>query len=332
MNSKSRRQPFKPSWWCPGPHTQTILARFFRAHDKVHLKREILPTPDGDILELDFLEGQAGAPWVVVLHGLEGSSRTPYVMSLLTKIRSAGWSACAMNFRGCGDLPNKLRSTYHSGKTGDLDIVLTHVLRRAGTSSIYLAGFSIGGNIVLKWLGERGENARPVVRKAAAVSVPYNLVKSVELMDKGFNREVYTRSLLSSLKRKALEKARQYPGIMNVQTVKNCKTFGVFDREVTARLNGFRDEVHYWSDSSSSRYLKNIRVPSLLIHAADDPFFPAQYFPHSELAGHPYLESLMTQQGGHLGFMAGVWPWRQEPWLENRILDFFQQEDRGGKA
>lgn len=171
-----------------------------------------------------------------------------------------------------------------------------------------------------------------MVRKAAAVSVPYNLVKSVELMDKGFNREVYTRSLLSSLKRKALEKARQYPGIMNVQTVKNCKTFGVFDREVTARLNGFRDEVHYWSDSSSSRYLKNIRVPSLLIHAADDPFFPAQYFPHSELAGHPYLESLMTQQGGHLGFMAGVWPWRQEPWLENRILDFFQQEDRGGKA
>lgn len=319
--------PFHPSWWSPGPHLQTILARFFRAHPKkLPLRREVLTTPDDDFLELDFLEGPTGAPWVVVLHGLEGSTRTPYVLSLLGKIRDAGWSSCSVNFRGCGSRPNKLKTTYHSGKTSDLDFVLTHLLRRAGHAPIYLAGYSIGGNIVLKWLGERSETARPVIRKAAAVSVPYDLVKSVGFMDRGFNRQVYTRSLLSSLKRKARHKARVYPGCLDEAAVRRCRTFAEFDREVTAPLNGFRDEVQYWRDSSSSRYLRSIRVPSLLIHAADDPFFPGSVFPYHETAGHPFLKVLMTEKGGHLGFLTGDWPWRQKPWLEDRILQFFLED------
>ncbi len=319
---------FHPSWWCPGPHVQTIIARFFRAHPRnLPFKREVLSTPDGDFLELDFLEGQAGCPWVVVLHGLEGSTRTPYVLSLLGKLREAGWSSCSVNFRGCGGKPNNLKTTYHSGKTSDLDFVLTNLLRRAGHASIYLVGYSIGGNIVLKWLGERGENARPIIQKAVAVSVPYDLVKSVGFLDKGFNREVYTRSLLASLKRKALHKAKLYPGAVNTEAVKKCRTFAAFDREVTAPLNGFRDEFHYWRDSSSSRYLRGIRVPSLLIHAADDPFFPGKHFPYHEIARHPFIKVLMTDAGGHLGFMSGLWPWSQVSWLEDRILEYFKADE-----
>lgn len=319
---------FRPSWWCPGPHLQTIIARFFRSHpNKLPLRREVLNTPDDDFLELDYLEGHAAAPWVVVLHGLEGSTHAPYMMSFLAQVRLAGWSACSVNFRGCSGRPNKLKTTYHSGKTTDLDFVLSHMLRLAGQKPIYLVGFSIGGNIVLKWLGERSETARPVIRRAAAVSVPYDLVKSVGFMDRGFNREVYTRVLLSSLKRKALHKAQVYPGCLDEKSVRRCRTFAAFDRQVTAPLNGFRDELQYWRESSASRYLHSIRVPSLLIHSEDDPFFPGKVFPYHETAAHPFVKVLMTEKGGHLGYMAGRWPWSQEKWLEDTILGFFQEDE-----
>ncbi|HTL47535.1 MAG TPA: alpha/beta fold hydrolase [Verrucomicrobiae bacterium] len=338
-------RPFRPAWWCPGAHAQTIFARFFRPAPPLELTLERLETPDGDFLDIEILEGARDKPGVIVLHGLEGSSEAPYVRSLLSEIHKRGWHAAAVNFRGCSAVkrkgrrlfndwgaeknPNRLPTTYHSGKTDDLDWVVQHLLRKTAWENYYLAGYSIGGNIVLKWLGEQGASAAGQIKKAAAVSVPYDLVKSVELMDQGFNRRVYTRSLLSSLKAKSLEKEKDFPGLIDIAKVLKCTTFREFDEEVTARLNHFHSALHYWTESSSARYLDSIRVPTLLIHAADDPFFEGRYLPLKAIESNASLRLCLVSRGGHLGFVSGKWPWRQDLWLEGVILSYF--DDRPDK-
>ena len=258
---------------------------------------------------------------MIVLHGLEGSSQASYVLSLLEEIKRRGRPACAVNMRMCSGEPNRVLATYHSGKTEDLDCVIRHLREKNNREKLFLAGFSIGGNIVLKWLGEQGARASEIIEKAVAVSVPYDLAKAVELMDRGFNREVYTRSLLASLKAKLRVKKHLYPDAIRFERLKKCGTFRVFDREVTAPLNGFRDETDYWSKSSSQPFLKDIRVPVLLVHAEDDPFFPARLLPREEFRKSDYLKPLIVPAGGHVGFVTGA-PWRWEPWLEKTTLDF----------
>jgi len=315
--------PFNAAWWCPGRHTQTIFARYFRPLPKLKINRIRLETPDNDFLDIDLLEGSFDAPRVIILHGLEGSSKAPYVLSFAGEIQKKGWCAAAVNFRGCSGEANRLKQTYHSGKTEDLDFLVHYFHKTEPHRRIYLAGFSLGGNVVLKWLGEQKESAREKVHKAVAVSVPYDLVKAARLMDQGFNRQVYTRKLLSTLKAKALHKEKRFPGILARNKVKRCKTFEVFDREVTARVNGFKDEMDYWVNSSSLHKLADIRVETLLIHAADDPFFPGEIFPHTEVQQNArYLHSVVTQGGGHLGFVGGSAPWKQDLWLEQTMIRF----------
>jgi hypothetical protein len=304
------------------------MGGLFRPVPKLKLRRNRLELPDGDFLDLDFLEtpssnGKTDEPLVVILHGLEGSSGARYVRSLAGAVQSRGWSAAAVNMRMCSGEPNRLIETYHSGKSEDLDFVVRYLREVAGYERLYLVGFSIGGNIVLKWLGESGGRASEKIRQAAAVSVPYDLVKSVELMDRGFNREVYTRSLLKGLKAKVALKAGRFPGAVHYDRVKRSGTFREFDGEVTAPLNGFKGEMDYWSQSSCKRLLGSIRVPTLLIHAEDDPFFPGPGLPLELIRHSPYLKLVLASHGGHLGFVAGSWPWKQEPWLEQRIMDFF---------
>ena len=321
---------FKPAWWCLGPHAQTILAALLRPSPRLILKRERLDTPDGDFLDIDFMEPPLSSrteetPFIVILHGLEGSSRASYVQGLLEEIKTRPWGAAAINMRMCSGERNRVRETYHSGKTEDLDWVV-HFLREVkGYRRLHLVGFSIGGNIVLKWLGEQGAEALGKIEKAAAVSVPYDLVKSVRLLDRGFNREIYTRALLRSLKAKVFAKENLFPEAVHYDRVKRARTFREFDREVTAPLNGFRDARDYWSKSSCKSFLKSICVPTLLVHAEDDPFFPGRFLPLNEIHHSPYLRTLIVPQGGHLGFMTGPWPWRRERWLEKTLLDFFCQ-------
>ena len=317
---------FKPAWWCRGPHAQTIFGGLFRSTSRLKLDRVRLEMPDGDFLDVDFLEGppangKKDTPLVLILHGLEGSSRASYVQSLLAEARNRGLNAAAMNMRMCSGEPNRLRETYHSGKTEDLNFLVRY-LESEGHQRIYLVGFSIGGNIVLKWLGEQEARVAGKIQKAAAVSVPYDLAKSVELMDHGFNREVYTRALLASLKAKVLAKEKRFPEAVQHDRLKRCRTFKEFDSLVTAPLNGFKDAMEYWSQASCKNFIPSIRVPTLLIQAEDDPFFPGRLLP-PEIAGSKYLKALTLPRGGHLGFIAGKWPWKQEPWLENTILDFF---------
>ncbi len=316
---------FQPSWWCRGGHRQTILPHFLRPTPQLSLQEVRIETQDGDFLDLDILEGPPESPWVVIFHGLEGSSQVSYVCSLMGHVRQMGWRAAAVNFRGCGRGPNRLRRSYHSGKTDDVDPVLEYLAKKQKNPIFYLVGFSIGGNIVLKWLGEKSAPVFPSVKKAVVVSVPYDLAKSVEMLDKGFNREVYTRSLLTGLKKKTLLKEKMFPGFVSISEVQRCTTFKAFDGLVTGPLNGFRDAEHYWKESSSVFYLDKIRVPSLLIHAADDPFFPGNLFPSEIVKKSPYLTACLTVSGGHLGFVSGKWPWQMEPGLEKTILNFLKE-------
>lgn len=295
------------------------------------LRRKRLELPDGDFLDLDFsngpsLNGREAAPLVVILHGLEGSSRAPYVQTLIKEIYAAGWDAVAFNMRGCSGEGNRLKETYHSGKTEDLESVLRHLIEKEAREKIYLAGYSIGGNILLKWLGEHGSSIPSQIQKAAAISVPYDLTRSVELMDCGLNRRVYTRALLRRLKAKIWLKEKQFPGLIRYEEIKKCTTFREFDREATAFLNGFPSAENYWASTSCKNFLKSVTVPTLLIHAEDDPFFPAKLLPFETIRNSDYLYPLIVPNGGHLGFITGRWPWKQEPWLEEQIMTFFSKE------
>ena len=325
-----KMRTFQPAWWCRGPHAQSIFGGLFRPCSRLRLTRERLEMPDGDFLDIDFLENASSntnqeTPLVLILHGLEGSSEAACVQSLLREIQRRGWNGAAMNMRMCSGESNRLKQTYHSGKTEDLDFVVHDLIENKGCKMLHLVGFSIGGNIILKWLGERGDKASQEIQTAAAVSVPYDLVKSVELMDQGFNREVYTRALLRSLKSKVFAKEKRFPEAVSYPRVKRCRTFKEFDSWVTAPLNGFKDEMDYWIKSSCRSFLKSIRVPTLLIHAEDDPFFSGRLLPMNEIRGSDYLQTLFLPEGGHLGFVAGRWPWKRELWLENTLLDFFSE-------
>ena len=312
---------FRPAWWCRGGHLQSIAGALFRSDPKVPLRQERLKTPDGDFIILDWLEGKEHAPLVVILHGLGGSARVTYVHTLLQKIQSVGWQAVAINARGSTE-PNLLPETNHGGQTKDLDWTIRTVLERKKTDKIYLVGFSIGGNQSLKWLGEQGEHAP--VEKAVAVSVPYNLETTVRNLDKGFNLRVYTSRMLKALKPRALDKATRFPGSLNAEKVAGSSTFEVYDREATARLNGYKDEIDYWNQSSSENFLTRIRRPTLLIHAANDPLLPRRDLPLEKIKSNSgYLELLLTPDGGHLGFVSGQCPFRLDDWLEQTILDYF---------
>lgn len=315
------RKIFSPSWWCPGPHAQTIAARFLRTSHKFSYQRSRLELPDGDFLDLDFCQTVPGSPLVIILHGLEGSSDAPYVRSLAAKVISEDWNCLAVNFRSCSGEPNRLQQSYHSGQTRDLKFVIEHV--RARYSAIFLAGYSIGGNIILKWLGEEGEAAAEKgVKGAVAVSVPYDLEKAVEVLDRGFNKGVYTANLLWTLKKKSRQKSRSFPEAFRMKEINACRTFRGFDSLVTAPIHGFKDAEDYWRSSSARYFLEKIKVPALLVHAADDPFFPEALLPVEEIRKSPSLKLLLTRRGGHVGFMAGKTPWHQEAWLEDEILAF----------
>lgn len=315
---------FKPAWWCRGAHFQTIYGGLFRTNPKIPLRQERFKTPDGDFLDLDRLDGPQNSPVVVILHGLGSSAEAPYVHSLLNQIRKADWQAVAINARGSGKEPNRLKEIHHGGKTEDLDSVVSHLIETEHMETIYLVGYSLGGNIILKWLGEKGPSLPKEVKKAVAVSVPYDLAKAAQNLDRGWNQKVYARVLLNTLKKQALEKEKQFPGIVDVEKVKEAHTFQIFDREVTARLNGFKDENDYWIRSSSVYYLKLIKVPVLLVHAANDPFLPVKNLPLEIIKQSPNLKLLLTSDGGHLGFISGSIPFRPNDWLERVILEYFK--------
>lgn len=319
------KNDFKPSWWCRSAHAQTIFGSLTRAHPDIPFQRERMEAPDGDFFDVDWMYGKPQSPLVIVLHGLTNSSNADYVHTLLEKIQEKHWQAVAINARGTTGV-NRLPVMDNSGRTGDLDFLVKKILERKMTSTIYVVGYSAGGNKTLKWLGEIGDSI-PEVKKAAAVSVPYDLEKTTANLDKGFDKHVYTRLLLKDLKKNAYEKEAQFPGVFDHEKVKKAATFKEYDGEVTAPIHGFKDAHDYWYQSSSERYLDQIKTPTLLIHAKNDPFLSEKDLPLDKIAASPFLTLILTKDGGHVGFVTGSVPFRQGKWLENKIVEFLESKE-----
>jgi predicted alpha/beta-fold hydrolase len=263
---------------------------------------------------------------VLLLHGLEGGFESGYVAAVARGVQRRRWQLALLEFRSCGEM-NRLQRTYHSGETADLDFVVGELRRRRPGRSLYLLGFSLGGNVLLKWLGERGDAVPPEVIAAAAVSPPFDLSASARVADRRFGG-LMSRWFLRSLVPKALAKAAQFPGLLDVAAVRRCRSFAEFDDAVTAPLHGFRDAAHYWSDSSCTRYLGGIRRPTLVLASADDPLSPASVIPRPAIAASPYLVPQLTERGGHVGFREGATPWRSRRWAEEQALRFFGLHER----
>ena len=255
MNRPNEPGGFRPAWWCPGPHLQTVWRRLFGAAPSPPLRRERWTTPDGDFLDLDFLDPStpeaenSNRPVVLFLHGLEGSSRAKYILGLLEALRPLSWRGVALNFRSCSGEMNRRMRFYHSGETSDPDWVIRELIRRYPGSPLSAVGFSLGGNALLKWLGEQGEAVPSAVRCAAAVSVPFDLSVAARAIDHGVSR-IYGQVFLRTLKEKAIRKAAEFPGWIDPRRVGRINSFARFDDEVTAPIHGFRDGRDYWTRSS----------------------------------------------------------------------------------
>jgi predicted alpha/beta-fold hydrolase len=284
------------------------------------LVRERLATPDGDFLDLDWLAGApSGRPLVLVLHGLEGSARSHYAAGLLRESARAGLAAAVLHFRSCSGELNRRARMYHSGDTADLEWVVGELTAREPARPLALVGMSLGANVALKWLGERGEAAPPTVTALAAISTPFDLRACAEVLDRGWNRRLYTRNFLRTLKAKVRAKAGLLDGQVDLTGALAARTFAEYDRAVTAPLYGFADERDYWTRSSSGAYLPRIRRPCLLINAANDPFVPAGSLPAAAPA-FGFIERLLVREGGHAGFLEG--PWGRRSWAERQALAF----------
>lgn len=318
---------FTPAWWLRGPNVQTLWGKFFRRKTNVETFVERLFTTDGDFLDLHHLPGRAGKPLLVLLHGLEGSIRSHYIQGLLTEANRRHWHAALLVFRSCGNDLNRTRRFYHSGETTDLGFALGHLAASFHDSPIVLAGVSLGGNVLLKYLGEQGDRISPRIRAAAAVSVPYDLGRAADYIDRGFAR-VYQQSFLKSLKAKAMAKIVSFPDIAVPETIESIRTIRDFDNMVTAPIHGFENADDYYRKSSSLGWIDRVRVPTLLLSAVDDPFLPPQVLDEvgSLAKQNPSLRVEFSESGGHVGFVAGKSPFHARYYMERRVGDFLARQ------
>jgi hypothetical protein len=318
---------YSPAWWIPGGHLQTLWGKLFRRQAAAPTLLQRWDTPDGDFLEVHRLAAAPGAPRVLLLHGLEGTVRSHYAQALLNEAARRGWGADLLIFRSCGSEPNLTRRFYHSGETSDVGFVLDKILDEFPTSPLALVGVSLGGNVLLKFLGERGHNLPTQLTAAAAISVPFDLSRSSRRINRGFSR-FYQRFFLNSLRRKAQEKATRFPDLAPQDRIAALKTLEDFDNLITGPLHGFRDAQDYYARSSSLPYLTNIRLRTLLFSAVDDPMLPPEVLDEvrEEAKHNPALEIDFVDRGGHAGFVTGSVPWRPFYYAEHRIGEFLSRQ------
>ena len=307
---------FQPAWWLPTAHLQTIWPALFRKRPKIAITRERVELDDGDFIDLDWY-GHSKAPLVMINHGLEGSIASHYALPLMKTLDDAGFASIFMHFRNCSETPNRLARSYHSGDTGDIQAIIQHIVHRHQREVLAAIGFSLGGNALLKWLGESGNN-NPL-KCAAAVSVPFLLADSAAKLSKGFSR-LYQWYLLKALKQSYLNKFSTLASPLDVN-IEKLDSFRTFDNEVTAPLHGFKNVDEYYQQSSCRQYLQDIQVPTCIIHSRDDPFMYADSIPRkSEMSEH--IKFVLTDNGGHVGFVSGAYPWKAIYWHEKVLCDF----------
>ena len=314
---------YRPAWWLPGGHLQTLWGKFGRRRVHVPTDRELLRASDGDDIELHHLAGAPGAPHVVLLHGLEGSRTSHYVGGMLAQARRRGWGATLLVFRGCSGAPNHARRFYHSGETTDLAHVVEALMGRSSPAAWFIAGVSLGGNVLLKWLGEGSESARKM-KAAAAVSVPFDLEAGARKISQGFSR-IYDWSFLRSLRRKARAKLTRYPDLFDDEKLARARNVFEFDDAVTAPVHGFASATDYYTRSSSLGFLGRIATPTLLLSATNDPFLPPSVLDRVRETArlNPSLTLEFVGSGGHVGFVGGAAPWRARYYAEERVFGFF---------
>lgn len=309
--------------WARSAHLQTVWAPLLRRTPPPPRRRERLALPDGDFLNLDWTDDHPTQPLVIVLHGLAGSGDSAYVVGIQHALRAQGMASVVMHFRGAGGEPNRLARSYHAGDTGDLDALVQSLRARFPGRLLAAVGYSLGGNVLLKWLGEQGAQA-PLLA-ACAVSVPFELAPCAARLDRGFSC-LYRNRLRNELLRLLAEKAQALRAAGNTAEagriaalgdLSGITTFREFDGRVIAPLHGFRDADDYYARSSARAFLARIAIPTRIIHALDDPFMTPAVVPRpDELSAQVQLDA--SAHGGHVGFVQG-WPWRPRYWLEETI-------------
>ncbi|HEX7748801.1 MAG TPA: alpha/beta fold hydrolase [Bordetella sp.] len=347
--------------WLPGGHLQTIHASLFARHHRIAFVRDRVDTPDKDFVDFDWagpglfphkppagpqaesaplqagasaaarwitlgdwqaLPQEPGAPALILFHGLEGSSGSNYAQSIAAHFRSRGWVVVVAHFRSCSGTPNRLARAYHSGDSTDIAFMLDTVRRRLPRARWHAAGISLGGNALLKFLGEQ-EHEAGWLTACAGVSVPLDLVAGGAALGWGFvERQIYTRYFLHTMRRKVLEKAERYPGVIDVMGIAHARDLHDFDDTYTAPMHGFRNALDYWAKASSKPWLASVHVPTLVLNARNDPFLPAASLPTPAQCSERVLLH-QPEQGGHAGFVVGRFPGNLN-WLPERLGRFFE--------
>ncbi|MCX7099494.1 MAG: hydrolase [Methylococcales bacterium] len=321
---------FKPAWWLNNPHLQTLYPALLRKlPPPADIRRERLITPDADFVDIDWC-GEGNQPLVILLHGLTGSSLSGYIKGLQCTLWAQGLRSVALNFRGCSGEYNHTARCYHSGETEDIHFLYQTLRQREPDTPFAAVGFSLGGNVLLKWLGEQGDKLSLVA--AVAVSVPLVLSACATRLDNGFSK-IYRANLLRELKQYIrdkhvylahLGKDHEAAKIAALGDLSGVNSFWQYDDRVVARLHGFADVSDYYQRASSRQFLKAITVNTLVIQAVDDPFMTSAVLPSAdELSASVQME--VTRGGGHVGFIVGNNPLQPEYWLEQRITQFLQQ-------
>ncbi|MCO6480293.1 MAG: alpha/beta fold hydrolase [Phaeodactylibacter sp.] len=301
-------------------HFNTIYPALFRKVEGVHFERERIDTPDGDFLDFDWA-ARGNRKLAILLHGLEGNARRPYIRGMARYFNYRGWDALGLNFRGCSGEPNRKVRSYHIGETGDLKWAISRILDKCDYESIALLGFSLGGNVVLKYLGENGEAVPPQVNCGVAFSVPCDVMSANGEIAKWHNY-LYRHRFIKSLNEKVREKALRFPEVLRLPE-RMPRDFYQFDGQFTAPIHGFRDAEDYWVTNSSLRFLPHIRRPALLVNARDDSFLSDACYPWRLAEEHPHVFLETPRWGGHVGFVSsgpgGAY------WSEQRACRFVEE-------
>lgn len=315
---KSEYQPIFPF---TKKHFNTVFRTLF-TKTTVNYNRNRLELQDGDFMDIDFIHTHSKTV-VIALHGLEGSSQSSYMLTLSKLLSQHNFDVAAVNLRGCSGEPNQNYSSYHSGKTDDLEGIVNYILSNYNYENIYIVGYSLGGNILLKYLGEQQSSVHSKIKATVAVSVPCDLASSSKVLAKRSNK-IYMNRFLKTLKSKAVEKNNQFPEAkMPIERLLQSKNFLDFDDLYTAPAHGFKNAEEYWRLSSSKPFLEKICTPTLMISALDDPFMSEACFPFESAKNNSSLSLETPKYGGHVGFNTSLFP-NKNFWLEHRILEFFQ--------
>jgi len=316
MTGKQLKDDFCPAWWLRSPHMQTLWAALLRKQHRLDLVEDTVELSDGDFIDLCWSRKSSDRT-VLILHGLEGSLSSRYVNGIIYRLEQAGFRPVLMHFRGCSGRVNRLARAYHSGDTGDVSEISDYIKRVTGQPLYAAVGYSLGGNVLLKWLGETGRGS-PLTR-AVAVSVPFKLDDAASRLDTGLSR-LYRNYLLHSLRENYRKKFSSLPSPVTVD-VKQLKTFRDYDDKVTAPLHGFTGVDDYYTQCSSRQFLKDIKIPTRIIHSRDDPFMYPDTVPAPDDLGES-VELLLTRYGGHVGFINTVGWFQNQYWCDDKIIEF----------